>query len=79
MNNRKMTSELNKIDKTIERTLRAFYDHARRKTSYLEAKRSEGLSEQDAEAAWIKDLESFRAALDAAYRELKDYIYPRKV
>ena len=73
-----MTPEFNHIDKKIERALATFYDHARKRNSFVEAKQAEGLSKQEAETAWDNDLDSLRATLAAAYRELKDHMYPRK-
>ncbi|MEN3368465.1 MAG: hypothetical protein V7609_608 [Verrucomicrobiota bacterium] len=74
------TPEFTRLDKKIEKALRAFYDHARNKERHiLQFVDDQGLTQSEAETAWIKELDALRSALDAAYSNLKHHIYPRSV
>jgi hypothetical protein len=70
--------EFSQLDRDIEKAFAALYLHARNKAAYLNDLRQRGSSEEQAEAAWFKELDSQRTAVDAAYAALKDHIYPRK-
>ena len=72
------TPEFNKLDKDIENAFAAIYRHARDRAAYINELLDRGLNEEAAEAEWLKQLDSLREAVDAAYSRLKDHIYPRR-